>query len=164
MDDPPDRGYSRAPELEDLVALCRSLNRERVRYVLIGGFAVVLHGLVRTTKDIDLLIDPSEENVRALERAMKDLPDNAVAEVKDGDIGRYRVVRVADEIVVDLMAEACGIGYREAVEKGVETRRLGDVDIPVASKPLLILMKDTIRDSDKADAAFLRARIEGETR
>ena len=129
MDDPPDRGYSRAPELEDLVALCRSLNRER-----------------------------------ALKRAMKDLPDNAVAEVKDGDIGRYRVVRVADEIVVDLMAEACGIGYREAVEKGVETRRLGDVDIPVASKPLLILMKDTIRDSDKADAAFLRARIEGETR
>ena len=60
MDDPPDRGYSRAPELEDLVALCRSLNRERVRYVLIGGFAVVLHGLVRTTKTIDLLIDPSE--------------------------------------------------------------------------------------------------------
>ena len=57
MDDSPDRGYSRAPELRDLVALCRSLNRENVRYILIGGFAVVLHGSVRTTKDIDLLVE-----------------------------------------------------------------------------------------------------------
>ncbi len=164
MDDAPDRGYSRAPELEDLVALCRSLNREGVRYVLIGGFAVVLHGLVRTTKDIDLLVDPSEDNVQALKRAMKDLPDNAIAEVDDGDVRRYRVVRVADEVVVDLMAEACGIGYEAATRQGIETRRLDDVDIPVASKPLLILMKDTIRDSDKSDAAFLRARIEEENR
>jgi hypothetical protein len=31
MDDPPDRGYSRAPELRDLAALCRSLKRENVR-------------------------------------------------------------------------------------------------------------------------------------
>ena len=56
MDDPPDRGYSRAPELRDRAALRRSLNRENVRYLLIGGFAVVLHGSVRTTKDICSLI------------------------------------------------------------------------------------------------------------
>jgi hypothetical protein len=56
MDDPPDRGYSRAPELRDLAALCRPLNRKNVRYLLIGGFAVVPHGSVRTTKDIFSLI------------------------------------------------------------------------------------------------------------
>ena len=44
MDDPADREYSRAPELEDVVGLCRSLNRESVRYLLIGGWAVILHG------------------------------------------------------------------------------------------------------------------------
>ncbi len=38
MDDAPDSGYSRAPELEDLVSLCHALNEERVRYLLIGGF------------------------------------------------------------------------------------------------------------------------------
>ena len=59
MDDQDDREYSRAPELEDLVALCKALNAEGVRYVLIGGFAVILHGFVRATKDIDLLIDAS---------------------------------------------------------------------------------------------------------
>lgn len=65
MDDQDDREYSRAPELEDLLALCKALNAEGVRYLLIGGFAVILHGFVRATKDIDLLIDASVENGNA---------------------------------------------------------------------------------------------------
>lgn len=44
MDDPGNGPYSRAPELEDLLNLCRALNEEGVRYCLIGGFAVILHG------------------------------------------------------------------------------------------------------------------------
>lgn len=164
MDDAPDRGYSRAPELEDLVSLCRSLNRERVRYLLIGGFAVILHGLVRTTKDVDLLVDVDPDNIAALKRALGDLADNAVALIDDEDVATYRVVRVADEIVVDLMAEACGISYGQAVLEGVDRLRVGDVEAPVASKELLIRMKDTIRDSDKSDAQFLRLRIQEERR
>jgi class 3 adenylate cyclase len=162
MDDAADRGYSRAPELEDLVAICRSLNKEGVRYLLIGGFAVILHGLVRTTKDIDLLIDPSEENTRRLKRALGTLPDNAVALIADDDVRKYRVVRVADEVVVDLMAEACGISYEEAFAAGVEHRQLSDVTIPIAKKEVLIRMKDTIRDSDKSDVGFLRGLIDEE--
>ena len=81
MDDATDRGESRAPELEDLVSLCRALNAEGARYVLIGGFAVLLHGLVRTTKAIDLLVEASDENVRAVKRALGTLPDNAAAQV-----------------------------------------------------------------------------------
>lgn len=60
MDDQDDRGYSRAPELEDLLSLCKALNDSGVRYVLIGGFAVILQGFVRATKDIDLLVDSSQ--------------------------------------------------------------------------------------------------------
>ncbi len=165
MDDTPDRGDSRAPELEDLVALCRSLEREKVRYVLIGGFAVILHGLVRTTKDIDLLVDPSEENVRAIKRALGDLPDDAVAMVEEGDVASYRVVRVADEIVVDLLAEACGITWAEAMSSGTVTMKIGDVAVPVAGKELLIRMKQTVRESDLADVRFLRMSIgEGQGR
>jgi hypothetical protein len=48
VDDQDDREYSRAPELEDLLSLCKALNAEGVRYVLIGGFAVILHGFVET--------------------------------------------------------------------------------------------------------------------
>ena len=59
MDDPNDRAYSRAPTVEDVIQICRKLNEADARYVLIGGFAVILHGSGRTTKDIDLLVDTS---------------------------------------------------------------------------------------------------------
>lgn len=160
MDDASDRGFSRAPELEDLLNLCRALEREGARYMLIGGFAVILHGLVRTTKDVDLLVDPSPENLRALKRALGSLPDNAVAEVGDRDLVDYVVVRVADEIVVDLMAAAGGVSYSEAVRDGLEIREVEGVRIPLASKELLIRMKDTVRPSDASDVAALRLRIE----
>ena len=57
MDDPDAGAYSREPQLDDLARLRRALNAHHVRYVLIGGFAVIAHGGGRTTKDIDLLID-----------------------------------------------------------------------------------------------------------
>ena len=162
MDDAPDGAYSRAPEVEDLLALCRALNHEHVRYVLIGGFAVILHGFVRTTKDIDLLVDPSETNVRAIKRALATLPDNAVAQVDDADLRRHAVVRVADEIVVDLMASACGVTYVDVSPDEIDHRLIDGVDLPLAGMRLLIRMKDTVRDSDKVDVRFLRLRLEEE--
>jgi len=164
MDDATDRGESRAPRLEDLVDLCGALNRERARYVLIGGFAVILHGFVRSTKDVDFLVDASESNIQAVKRAMATLPDNAAALIADDEILQYQVVRVADEIVVDLLGSACGISYSEALEGGIDTFTLQGVEIPVASKNLLIRLKNTIRESDAMDVRFLRLRIEEEDR
>jgi hypothetical protein len=155
MDDAPDRGESRAPRLQDVLDLCAALNREGARYALIGGFAVILHGFVRTTKDVDLLVDPSAENIRAVKRAMATLPDNAAALLEDDEVLQYQVVRVADEIVVDLMASACGIA-----ESGIESFKVREVEIPVASKETLIRMKNTIRESDALDVRFLRLRID----
>lgn len=57
MDDAHDGPYAREPQLDDLVRLASALNAHNVRYVLIGGFAVIAHGGARTTKDIDLLVD-----------------------------------------------------------------------------------------------------------
>ena len=158
MDDQDDRGYSRAPELEDLVALCKALNEENVRYILIGGFAVILHGFVRATKDIDLLVDSSPENIRRLKRAMAALPDNAAALISDDELQKYRVVRIADEIVVDLMESACGIRY-DAASSRTEVVTLEGVPIPVASRELLIDMKQTVRPGDAVDVQFLKLRI-----
>ncbi len=162
MDDQDDRRYSRAPELEDLLSLCKALNAEGVRYLLIGGFAVILHGFVRATKDIDLLIDASAENVRRLKRAMAILPDNAIALIADDEVEKYQVVRIADEIVVDLMKAACGVDYARAAQGGIEIKIVNGVPISVGRKELLIETKQTIRPSDAADVQFLRLRIAAE--
>lgn len=165
MDDPADREYSRAPELEDVVGLCRSLNRESVRYLLIGGWALILHGAARTTKDIDLLVDPAPENVQAIRRALADLPDNAARELADGEVAQYGVVRVADEVVVDLMASACGVTFADAIAANATERHLVEgVPVAVASKELLIRTKQTVRPGDAADVLYLRALLEEEGR
>jgi predicted nucleotidyltransferase len=109
--DPDDSTYARAPEPDDVVRICRSLNAAGARYVLIGGFAVIAHGDTRFTKDIDLLIDDSPENVAQVKRGLAVLADNAAADVKATDVRDYVVVRVADEVVVDLMGKACGLTY-----------------------------------------------------
>lgn len=161
MDDKNDGKYARAPTVEDLIFLCKRLNEEGVSYILIGGFAVILHGFTRGTKYIDLLVDSDIENIRKIKRAMALLPDNAIADIMDDDIANYQVVRVADEFVVDLMERACGISYKDA-EKDIEWMTIEGVKIPIASKELLIKMKDTFRPTDLMDRGFLKRLIEGE--
>ena len=105
MDAGEDREYSRQPRPEDLVKICEALNREGARYILIGGFAVIARGLERPTKGIDLLIDASADNIDRIKRALAVLPDNAACEVRSDEIDRYDVIRIADEVVVDLMSK-----------------------------------------------------------
>lgn len=48
---------------EILLNICKAFNSEGVSYVLIGGWAVIIHGFPRLTNDIDFLVDSSEENI-----------------------------------------------------------------------------------------------------
>ena len=161
MDDAHDGPHAREPQIEDLARLCRALNESGARYLLIGGFAVIARGGARTTKDIDFLIDPSPANVARVKRALRILEDHAVDEVADDDVRRYAVVRVADEVVVDLMAVACGVDYATAVQTA-ETLTLAGVAIPVPSLRTLIETKRTMRPSDEADRIYLEELLRAE--
>jgi hypothetical protein len=160
--DEPDAG-SKPGELEprpplesDLVGLCRELNNRGARYIVIGGFAVISAGLPRVTGDIDLMIAVDRENEAKILSALSTLPDNAVRELQPGDLQRYNVIRVADEIIVDLMRSAGGVEYEEAA-KEVVLREIQGVRIPFASPRLLWRMKvGTHRGKDAGDLVFLR--------
>ena len=145
---------ARPPSLEDLVRLCRALNREQARYVVIGGMAVIQAGFPRATQDIDLLIDASPDNIARVRRALLDLPDQAVRDMGEDDLAKYVVVKVADEIVVDLMARAGGVEYEEA-SRMVEVTDVEGVAIPFAGPALLLKTKQTVRDRDRIDREYL---------
>jgi hypothetical protein len=145
---------ARPPSLEDLVRLCRALNREQARYVVIGGMAVIQAGFPRATLDIDLLIDASPDNIARVRRALLDLPDQAVRDMGEDDLAKYVVVKVADEIVVDLMARAGGVEYEEA-SRMVEVTDVEGVAIPFAGPALLLKTKQTVRDRDRIDREYL---------
>jgi hypothetical protein len=148
----------RTPEQADLVKLCAALNAQRAQYVVVGGMAMNQQGFLRATEDIDLLLEQSRENQAKVRLALEILPDKAVREVHDNDLDEYVVVRVADEIVVDLMLSACGITYAEAAPE-IETRQIQGVSIPFASAKLLLRTKQTYREKDIPDRIFLERKL-----
>jgi hypothetical protein len=155
-DQSPKELESREPTVEDLRTLCRELNNRGAKYIVIGGFALRAADYNRRTMDVDLLVAADSENEANVFSALATLPDNAVGELRPGELQRYNVIRVADEIVVDLMRSAGGIDYAEAA-KDVIVREVDGVPIPFASPRLLWRMKIvTHREKDAADLVFLR--------
>ena len=148
----------RTPEEDDLAKLCASLNAQGAQYLVVGGLAMNQQGFLRATEDIDLLLEESRENQARVLKALEVLPDKAVREVNVNDLDEYIVVRVADEIVVDLMLSACGITYTEAAGE-IETKQIQGVPIPFASARLLLRTKQTYRDKDIADRIFLERKL-----
>ena len=115
----------------------------------------------RTTMDIDLMVAASAENEARVFSALSTLPDNAVRELQPGDLQKYTVIRVGDEILVDLLRSAGGIDYAEAA-KDVVVRAVDGVPIPFASPRLLWRMKVvTHREKDTDDLLFLRQWFAG---
>jgi len=144
----------RLPTLDDLLFLCRSLNEAGAKYIVIGGWAVIQHGFERTTSDVDLLVESSSENFQKIRTAMLKLPDGAIRELEPDDLDKFIVVRVGDEFVIDLMKRSCGIEYAEA-SQDIEPIRVRDVVIPFANAQLLWRTKQTHREKDALDRAFL---------
>lgn len=149
---------ARAPTLDDLLFLCRKLNEAGARYLVVGGWAVIQHGFARTTGDIDLLVDASLDNFERIKSAMLALPDGAIREVHPTDLDEFVVVRIGDEVLVDLMKAACGIEYNEAAREQMIMEIKG-VPIPFASPKLLLRLKQTYRDKDADDRLFLENLI-----
>ena len=146
----------RQPTVEDLRDLCRELNQRGAKYVVIGGFALRAANYNRSTMDVDLIVAADLENEAKVFSALATLPDNAVRELQPGELQTHNVIRVGDEILVDLMRSAGGIDYAEAA-KQVVVREVDGVRIPFASPRLLWRMKAvTHREKDAGDLVFLR--------
>ncbi len=148
----------REPTVEDLVELCRHLNDAGARYVVVGGFAIRAAGWPRQTMDIDLLILTGVENELRIKAALRFLPDKAIDEVVAGEVADHVVVRVADEIMIDLMKSGCGVDYAAAIQDA-RIHEVNGVPIPFASPGTLWRMKQTVREKDIPDRIFLRQKL-----
>lgn len=157
MDSEPEseREVTRVPTDADLVSLARELNRLGVLYVVVGGFAINRLGFVRATEDIDLLIARDRANQALVKQALEILPDRAIRELGDEDIAKWVVVRVNDDITIDLMTEACGVTYESAVD-GVEIEVIDGVPIRFAGAELMLRLKQGAREKDASDRSFLQ--------
>jgi len=148
---------------KEIVRVCKALNSEGVKYVVVGGCAVILHGYYRTTHDIDLLVDSSIENIRRLKKALKEIfKSDEISEIRDVDIDQYAVVRFApesEEIVIDMIGKIGKIDFKMAMQD-IEEIELEGIKIPVCGLSTLIETKKGIRPKDKEDLLFLVGKKE----
>jgi hypothetical protein len=103
------------PARSPLLRVCELLNSREARYLVCGAQACVLHGLVRTTEDVDVLVEATEENCRRVIAALAQLEDGAARELTPRDILENVVVKIADEVEVDVSTHACKVTYSEAI-------------------------------------------------
>ena len=145
---------SRPATLQDLKNLIKSLNDNNVDYMLIGGYALYAHGLYRTTTDIDLLVPPKRETGKKLIEALLALPDKAAKDIDPAWFTEGDTIRLADEIIVDIMFNAAGESY-ESLKEYMEVIDLDGIPIKTVNLEGLLKTKQTLRDKDTADKLVL---------
>ena len=142
-------------ETDPLLRVCALLNKHSARYLVIGGHACILHGLVRTTEDVDLLVEPSEENLKKVIAALSEMEDGAAKELTPRDFLENVIVKIADEVEVDVSRSAWKISYEDAIDSALRVE-IDGVAVPYVDLKTLIATKETPRHQDQADLERLR--------
>jgi hypothetical protein len=137
-----------------LATVCRLLNEAGVRYVVVGGFALALHGVVRATKDVDILIEATLENARRALSALEQLPFGIAGDIDPADVVAKPLTIIGDIPRVDLLTLAWSVRYADAAPH-VQTAEVEGVAIPFPDLETLVRSKQTDRLQDRADVEEL---------
>ncbi|VVB84669.1 Uncharacterised protein [uncultured archaeon] len=133
----------------ELIKIIKLLNKHRIKYLLIGGFAAVLYGVPRSTFDIDIAISLESESIG---KTTSLLSDSGFAEKEKLEGG----VRFTDgNVEIDLMfIESYKFNFFYEYHKDLSYK--GTV-IKMPNIMDLIRMKESsTRDKDQQDAQHLR--------
>ena len=139
--------------------LLRALLRHGVKFLLIGGYAVIYHGYERTTGDMDVWLQPSDQNKGPLLAALREfgIEDEDVKAVSAIDLTRAQMFFVGEvPRRIDFLTKVTGIGFDEAFAAANHFAIEGG-QVPVIQYHHLILTKMTTgRAKDKADIEELQ--------
>lgn len=149
----------------------QALNNQKVKYLVVGGVAVYLHGIPRFTKDLDLLVDMSPANLKRMIQAFEKIgyipriPVNALdfadpkkreEWIKEKNMKAFTFIQTKPPFEQVDIVFAGGISYQEAVKK---KKKIVSKEVPlwVISIEDLIRMKSKAgRTQDQADIVSLK--------
>jgi hypothetical protein len=143
-------------EQAPLLRVCSLLNKHRAQYLIVGARACWLHGYVRATMDVDILVPEDLENHRRVIAALSELEDHAAVELTPQDFVENIVVKIADEVEVDVSTRAWRVSYADAIGTALKTT-IEDVEVPYVDLQTLIKSKTTEREQDRVDIQRLRS-------
>lgn len=150
-------------DFDQLLKVLSALEAERVEYILVGGVALGMHGLIRATEDVDLFVNGDADNIESLRRALRSVWDDAeIDQITSDDLaGEYPVMRYGPPdggLAIDIMTRlGTRATYHDLAWQKID---LEGVTVRVATAQTLYdLKRDTVRPIDRADADALRKRF-----
>jgi hypothetical protein len=145
--------------LEEHKKILFLLIKHNVKFILIGGYAVIYHGYERTTGDMDIWLEPANENRDKFVAALKEhgTDQKGLDILINMDFTKPQVMHIGDmPNKIDFLTKVQGLNFEEATRQS-ETLQLKNQQIPVLHFDHLIINKLlTGRTQDKADVEKLR--------
>lgn len=137
--------------------LLAKLARAEVKFIIVGGVAVALNGFVRTTEDVDILIESSRDNVARLLKALRDFGEGHAGELSAADFSDAEgAVRIIEDFPLDVFTVMRGKHYGDLI-RATNSTRIGDHDVRYLNTEALIVLKgNSQRDQDRIDVSALR--------
>lgn len=126
--------------LNRLDRVFESFERRDVRYLVIGGVAAVIYGVPRATFDLDILIEPTRENARALLDALLDAGLATAVMTTPQDVCENEITIFQDRVRIDVQSRTPGIQFDDAWGRRV-AMEYGERRFWVVSKEDLIASK-----------------------
>jgi len=126
--------------LNQLQVVFASLKKHKVRYLVIGGIAAVLHGVPRATFDLDILIETTDENAQRLLDALLEANLGTASLISAQGLLDHEITIFQDRVRIDVQTRTPGIDFQDAWEHR-ETMHYRNQDILIVSKLDLIASK-----------------------
>jgi hypothetical protein len=149
---------------DDFKELLSIFNNQKVKYLIVGGYAVSFHAQPRATKDIDLLIKPDAENGKAVYAALAKFGSPLEGLNPADFVEREKFFRIGRApIMVDILTNIGGVDFDRAWQRRVEAvidTASGLTASFISSEDLIAAKLAAGRPQDIADIAALRKAIE----
>ena len=97
--------------------VCEALNRSQAKYLVIGGIACILHGYMRATTDVDILIERTLTNAERVLEALATIGYGFAREWAAAEILKRPITVIGDDPAVDVFTVAWKVKYEQAVKR-----------------------------------------------
>ena len=141
---------------KDFKEFLELLNDHKVKYLIVGGYALAFHGAPRLTGDIDILIKPDDENAIGILNALNEFGFGSVGLKKEDFLFPDKVTQLGNPPVrIDIITSISGVSWDEAYKGRIEGM-YGNVTVNYIGLNHLIQNKRaTGRKKDMADLEAL---------
>lgn len=106
---------------EDFQDILNIFNEHKVRYIIVGGYAVIHHGYNRNTGDLDIWVDQTEENFELLKDAFSEfgLPTDAIQkeEFLNNEMDVYTFGR--PPVCIEILTRVKGLQFADTYKQAI---------------------------------------------